>query len=383
MHMSKIAIAASVFCAAVPSAHADAPQYTFVDLGVMSAGDSSQATAISANGQTIVGRNLGSTSFTPVMWSSGGAIIGMSSPYVYSNALAVNDSGVSVGVGQNNLRYGQTPMTWSSSGVGTALALPSDYLTGQANGINNNGIIVGSVGSSSSQRAAMWNNGVPSIISATAADGSFMTVAKGINASGLIVGQGVNPNNAALSVGLVYDTVSGKMTELAPLSGMNGTAPYAINSSGAIAGCSNVNGGGCTPVVWSSNGTLTQMALPALASSGYGVAINASGQVLGSGGGAYSVPFLFDGTATYSIASLVPASVIAEGWDFSNNTATSATGISDQGVIVGTANSPGGTAHAYELIPTAAVPEPGTLAMMVAGCLMISGLSRRRMKRDR
>jgi Dockerin type I domain len=75
--------------------------------------------------------------------------------------------------------------------------------------------------------------------------------------------------------------------------------------------------------------------------------VNSAGWVVGNDSSAFSIPFLYDGTTTYRLADLLPN---GSGWDLSMNTSSSALGISDNGVIVGTGVHNGAT-HAYAMVP--------------------------------
>src|SRR4029077_18013236 len=78
------------------------------------------------------------------------------------------------------------------------------------------------------------------------------------------------------------------------------------------------------------------------------------GWVVGNDSSAFSIPFLYDGTNTYRLADLIPPN---SGWDLSMNTSSSALGISENGVIVGTGVHNGET-HAYAMVPAAPTPTP-------------------------
>src|SRR3954463_11497190 len=62
----------------------------------------------------------------------------------------------------------------------------------------------------------------------------------------------------------------------------------------------------------------------------------------------------YDGKNTYRLADLIPSN---SGWDLSMNTSSSALGISEDGVIVGTGLHNGET-HAYAMAPVAPSPTP-------------------------
>jgi hypothetical protein len=89
-------------------------------------------------------------------------------------------------------------------------------------------------------------------------------------------------------------------------------------------------------------------------SQGSARAVNSAGWVVGNDSSAFSIPFLYDGTTTYRLADLIPPN---SGWDLSMNTSSSADGITEKGVIVGTGVHNGET-HAYAMVPVAPSPTP-------------------------
>src|SRR5204863_6091461 len=97
-------------------------------------------------------------------------------------------------------------------------------------------------------------------------------------------------------------------------------------------------------------------------SQGSARAVNSAGWVVGNDSSAFSIPFLYDGTNTYRLADLIPPN---SGWDLSMNTSSSALGISEDGVIVGTGVHNGET-HAYAMVPVAPSPTPTPTATATA-----------------
>jgi hypothetical protein len=89
-------------------------------------------------------------------------------------------------------------------------------------------------------------------------------------------------------------------------------------------------------------------------SEGSARAVNSAGWVVGDDSSAFSIPFLYDGTTTYRLADLIPPN---SGWDLSMNTSSSALGISEDGVIVGTGVHNGET-HAYAMVLAIPAPTP-------------------------
>src|SRR5205809_7384951 len=115
-----------------------------------------------------------------------------------------------------------------------------------------------------------------------------------------------------------------------------------------------LNQGSGLPFIWSDQGGMVAIPLATGTSEGSARAVNSAGWVVGDDSSAFSIPFLYDGTTTYRLADLIPPN---SGWDLSMNTSSSALGISEDGVIVGTGVHNGET-HAYAMVPATATPTP-------------------------
>jgi uncharacterized membrane protein len=358
-----------------PAAQADAPAYTIVDLGVVGTDAASQAFGISGNGSFVVGRSLG-TEYSAFSWTSGGGMTAL--PNLagrnYAVANGVNDAGVVVGT-SSTTGFGSSPVPvmWTG-GVVSTLPLPVGYTFGQAYAVNAAGVVAGAAGSGSGQRAALFTSGGSSLITATTANGSYMTAAFGINDAGLVVGSGVDPTNAAVNVGLVYDSATGVMSSVGALAGGNGALNFGVSNSGYVVGASMLNQGSGSSFIWSSTGGMQPIALPPNTSQGSARAVNDDGWVVGIASGAFAVPYLHADGTTYSLQDLLPAD---SGWNLDGNTSSSARGIADDGTIVGTGVFNGLT-HAYQMTLVSSVPEPGTWALMLAGLVCSLGVARRR-----
>jgi uncharacterized membrane protein len=171
----------------------------------------------------------------------------------------------------------------------------------------------------------------------------------GVNNSGRVVGQGIDPTNAARNVGIVYDIGSNSAFEVGALNGANGALAFGVSNTGFVVGASMLNQGSGLPFIWSQAGGMAAIPLPAGTSQGSARAVNSNGWAVGTASSAFAIPFLYDGSATYRLADLIPAGT---GWDLSTNTSSSALGISDGGIIVGTGVFNGQT-HAYAMVPAA------------------------------
>jgi hypothetical protein len=332
------------------------PRYQIYDIGLVDVGDTfSQGFGVSLAG-TAVGRSIrndGSHAFT---WTLNGGIVGLPDlagrSYCVSNS--ANDSGVVVGTGATTVfGSGRLPVIWQN-GVVSQLPLPAGQTLGDANSVNVSNVAVGSVNAGSDQRGVIYSSGSATIITQTTTDGSYFLTAFGVNDSGRVVGQGIDPAHAARNVGIVYDIGQSMAFEVGALPGMNGALAFGVSNTGYVVGSSMFNQGSGLPFIWSDANGMVAIPLAADTSLGQAEGVNSSGWVVGTDGGAFAVPFLYDGTNTWRLADLIPP---GSGWDLSTNTSSSASGISEDGVIVGTGIHNGET-HAYAMVPATPTPTP-------------------------
>jgi len=332
------------------------PQYQIYDIGVVQVGDTfSQGFEVSRGG-IAVGRSIrtgGSQAFT---WTLNGGIVGLPNlagrSYAVSNS--ANDNGIVVGTAATTL-FGSSrlPVIWQN-GVVSQLPLPPGETLGDANSVNSSTVAVGSVDAGSLQRGVIYSGGSATIITQTTSNGSYFLTAFGINDPGRIVGQGIDPQNAARNVGIVYDIGQNMAFEVGALPGMNGALAFAVSNTGYVVGSSMLNQGSGLPFIWSSDYGMVAIPLAAGTTQGSARAVNSAGWVVGDDSSAFSIPFLYDGTTTYRLADLIPPN---SGWDLSMNTSSSALGISKDNIIVGTGVHNGDT-HAYAMVPVAPSPTP-------------------------
>ena len=356
-NIRSIAIAAVLPCAgAFTDAPAATPQYQIYDIGVVDVGDTaSQGFGVSRAG-VAVGRSLhtgGSRAFT---WTLNGGLVGLPNlagrNYAVSNS--ANDTGSVVGTAATTaFGSGRLPVIWQN-GVVSQLPLPVGETLGDANSVNASTVAVGSVNGGSLQRGVIYSGGSATIITQTTSNGSYFVTAFGINDSGRIVGQGIDPTNAARNVGIVYDIGQNMAFEVGALPGMNGALAFGVSNTGYVVGSSMLNQGSGLPFIWSDQGGMVAIPLATGTSQGSARAVNSAGWVVGNDSSAFSIPFLYDGTATYRLADLIPPN---SGWDLSMNTSSSALGISEDGIIVGTGVHNGET-HAYAMVPASPTPTP-------------------------
>src|SRR5438067_8802735 len=345
-----------LWVATVPTTTATTPQYRIYDIGVIDlSDDASQGFGVS-HGGIAVGRSIrtgGSQAFT---WTLNGGIVGLPNlagrSYAVSNS--ANDNGVVVGTAASTL-FGTSrlPVIWQNGAV-SQLPLPPGETLGEANSVNASSVAVGSVDAGTLQRGVIYSGGSATIITHTTANGSFFVTAFGINDSGRVAGQGIDPNNAARNVGIVYDIGQSMAFEVGALPGMNGALAFGVSNTGYVVGSSMLNQGSGLPFMWSDQGGIVAIPLASGTSEGSARAVNSAGWVVGNDSSAFSIPFLYDGTITYRLADLIPPN---SGWDLSMNTSSSALGISEDGVIVGTGVHNGET-HAYAMVPSKPTPTP-------------------------
>src|SRR5215831_17732109 len=339
-----------------PAATATTPQYQIYDIGVIDAGDdASQGFGVS-HGGIAVGRSIrtgGSQAFT---WTLNGGIVGLPNLAGRSHAVSnsANDSGVVVGTAATTL-FGTSrlPIMWQNGAV-SQLPLPPGETLGDANSVNASTVAVGSVDAGISQRGVIYSGGNATVITQTTPTGSFFLTAFGINDSERVVGQGIDPNNAARNVGIVFDIGQNAAFEVGALPGFNGALAFGVSNSGYVVGSSMLNQGSGLPFIWSDQGGMIAVPLATGTSEGSARAVNSAGWVVGNDSSAFSIPFVYDGTNTYRLADPIPPN---SGWDLSMNTSSSADGISDDDVIVGTGVHNGET-HAYAMVPLTASPTP-------------------------
>ena len=351
------AIAAALSCvAAIPATSAPVPQYQIYDIGVVLAGDEfSQGFGVSPGG-IAVGRSLNNTGSEAFSWTLNGGIVGL--PNLAGRSFCRLQQRQRQRHRRGNrsddcFGSGRLPVIWQN-GVVSQLPLPPGETLGDANSVNSSNVAVGSVDAGSKQRGVIYSGGSATIITQTTANGSFFLTAFGINDSGRVVGQGIDPSNAARNVGIVYDIGQSMAFEVGALPGLNGALAFGVSNTGYVVGSSMLNQGSGLPFIWSDQGGIVAIPLATGTSEGSARAVNSAGWVVGDDSSAFSIPFLYDGTTTYRLADLIPPN---SGWDLSMNTSSSALGISEDGVIVGTGVHNGET-HAYAMVPATPTPTP-------------------------
>ncbi|MEP7149440.1 MAG: carboxypeptidase-like regulatory domain-containing protein [Acidobacteriota bacterium] len=333
------------------------PQYQIFDIGVVLMADTASQGFGVSNGGTVIGRSIRTGGAQAFTWTQSGGISGL--PNIANRAFCVssgsNDSGIVVGTCAASL-FGTSrlPIVWTSGSV-SQLPLPAGETLGDANDVNSSGVAVGSVNGGSLQRGVVYSGGSATVITQTTSNGSFFITAFGVNDSGRVVGQGIDPTNAARNVGIVYDIGNASAFEVGSLAGLNGALAFGVSNAGHVVGSTMLNQGSGTPFIWTQAGGMIAIPFPMGTSQGSARAVNSAGWAVGTASSAFAIPFLFDGTNTYRLADLIPPGT---GWDLSTNTSSSALGISDGNLIVGTGVF-NGAVHAYAMVPVVNVSVGG------------------------
>ena len=304
---------AALSCAA--AAHA-AAGYTLVDLGTLGGRDA-YAAAVSPGGRVVGCSETTAGDIHAFAWQ-GGAMTDLgagSAAPGNSCALAVNDVGTIAG------RSSTGELVIWKDGAPASLGI-----RGNIGGMNAAGVVVGARATADSTRAFVYRDGVVTDLG----DAAVRSEATALNDRGQVVG---NADGRAF----IYE--DGAMRDLGTLGG-NGSVARGINASGDIVGqSSNALG---QPMPFIHRGKMQALPGPAFSSA---VAISASGRVAGSGEGVSG--YLISGGEVARLSEL-PA-VVARGWRRLEPTA-----INDRGWIVGTAENAQGDLRAFLLLPASA-----------------------------
>ncbi|MFO7694164.1 MAG: hypothetical protein R6V57_13835 [Vicinamibacterales bacterium] len=334
------------------------PLYDIHEIAPVAGYRLSEGLAITSGGMA-AGRSLKYGNSVAFTWTLDGGMVTLPSYPGYSAhsiPYGVNESGVVVGIGASEPSGdNRIPLIWRD-GIVDRLPIPHPdyYSVGQAYGINAAGIAVGSVGMGTGEVAVIFDGDGARIIYKRSDQGAYFSVAYAINDHNVIVGQGVDPDDASRSVPFVYDASTSlpSVRELIPLEGDNGGIAFAVSNSGYIAGVSNLMSGSPTSVVWDPQGGVREVPTPPGSTGGVMRGVNDAGWAVGYASSATSVPFLWDGTATYRLQDLIPA---GSGWNFEADTAGAAMAITNENVVVGTGNYRGRD-RAFVAIPRADTP---------------------------
>jgi len=366
MRRASLLVCGAVFTATSTTVLAFPPAYNIFSLGPLPGNTSSSGLGISPNGTYA----SGFSDSHGVRWTQGGGTVGLPDlpGRAFNTATAVNNNGVAVGTGATTF-FGSSPLPiiWANPGTVAQLPLPAGQTIGRTYGVNINELAVGSVNGGSLEVAATFSTGGSSVITQTLPNGGLLRTAYAINDAGRIVGQGLDPNNAAVTTGWYLDPGDATATSIGALTSMghNSAIPFGVSSNGLITGSSSLNSGAnALPFIWSQANGMEAVPLPVGTTTGQGRGVNSSGWVVGNSSSVTSIPFLYDGNTSQSLQSLIAN---LGGWDLVSGTSNAAYGISDNGIITGRGLL-NGAVTGFVMIP---VPEPMTVALLGLGALLV------------
>lgn len=372
---SRLVLAASALVGAVPSlSQADAIKpATPTTVQSLGSYDIDRPSGIGPNGilfgqKTVSGGQLHAvTTAYGVVTSDLGTLGGN-----YSSASGMNASGVVVGessLPDNTTNHGFIAQPGGSpQDIGTLGGGSST-----ATAINNGGQVVGGAAIPTGETRAFLRSTDGTMTNLGTLGGNY-SIANGINAFGTVVGQA---NNAAGNMH-AFSYSGGTMTDLGTLGGTFGAAS-AINGSGMIVGQAFTTGDAAAHAFLYDGTKMNDLGVANGFTSSAAEAINSSGQVVGklygklsSGSGAYvQHAFIYSNGIMTDLNTLLPANSA-----FSSYILNEATGIDDQGRIVGVGSLNGKRIGFSLTLQT--VPEPSTLALFgVLGVLAVSRWVRR------
>jgi probable HAF family extracellular repeat protein len=359
-------------------------EYTLVDLGVLSGGQSSGGYALNSVGHATGTADVG---------GSGQVFLSDGQPPMHQ--VAVPGSGTGFGI---NVKGQIAGWTLASDGqgrlatrgfvtgdnAGSAHLLPGlvggqDYSA--ARGLNNSGVVVGSgMTASGLLHAVMWDGPNAAARDLGTLKGGLQSQAVAINDKGVMVGWS-DSNFVTRAVEFRFDGTSTTIKDLGALDGSGASKAMGINAAGQVVGSSSALGGSTHAFLYDDRNTLTPMIdlqagshlWDGWSSEAHGIngAGWAVGQLYRGANGAQQVAFVsVPGLGMMNLADLVDPGEAA-GWTFTN-----AWGINDKGQIVGVGSYRGYT-RAFLLNPRGSilVPEPAAAALLGLGLLALAGRS--------
>ena len=329
------------------------PRYTLVDLGALD-GRASRAVAINNRGQ-IAGdaaahlSHGGPAAYHPFLWFEGTladiaphAVAGSYDPRT-SNLHATAMNGHAHVVGTQDKPGGGHAAFFFSSEAGTVFLRGGYRLGARADGINDQGRIVGSMAEQSSRGNSLpilWPTHTDTPMQLRIRDQTFFGAATGINTRSDVVGWlgecGEPPRGFLL-------TGRGRLIELGTLGG-DKSHPVDISEHSHVVGHATNADGHALPFLWRDGAMEAIGDVPDTGSpDGRAAAVNRFDEIVGHfGEGDYVVPFLWVDGVTVDLRELVPRE---HRW-----TLGPPRDINDLGQIVGAAKF-GDESHGYLLTP--------------------------------
>ncbi|WP_082616714.1 PEP-CTERM sorting domain-containing protein [Massilia sp. Root418] len=229
-------------------------------------------------------------------------------------------------------------------------------MSGYAEGINTAGMVAGSQTINGHSMAYLSHNGVSTALGTL---GGAYSYARGMNEAGMVVG-GSAPASGKAHAFLYH---GGTMVDLGTLDPDGTAAAEAVNASGVAVGYSWLTSVERYRATIFQNGTAAPLGEFGDYEHSLALDINDAGQVIGAGDNGDT--FLYQDGVTYDLATLVPGDA---GYRL-----TSVSSINNSGQIAGTAC---GSSACFGVL-LSPVPEPGSIALLLAGLGLLYGLRRR------
>jgi probable HAF family extracellular repeat protein len=344
------------------------PHYTIADLGTLPGFNDIEPQGLSSNGQYVIGIGTPSGIDYAYYWNST-TPTQITSAAPNANGNGVNSSGVAVG--SSSYAFGHSGVqgdawTFDGSTLTNLDPLLGNHNDSFASGINNGGVVVGSALNGSTIQAYKLNGSTATFLAGLGS--SLQSGANSINTAGEIVGTAYDASSHAHAV-IFNGTLS--PTDIGSVPGATDMQARWVSDAGQITGIATIGG---NPDAFLYTGT-TPMSLGNLG-GGYstGRGVNSTGLVVGASrvpGGALHA-FVDDGTTMYDLNTLLTPPSTSVTWA----TLIEATGINDNGQIVGRATWTNGETHAYLLTPVD-VPEPAAAAAIIVVCGVVLKRPRR------
>jgi probable HAF family extracellular repeat protein len=346
------------------------PLFNITDLGTLSGGDKSFATAISNDGQIVGDAYTASgdrraTLFDPT--GNGNNIdLGTSPLCNHSRATSINDNGQIIGGSEISIGTAHRAILFDPTGQGNNIVLGilwSDWSL--ARSINNNGKIVGfEANASGHSHATLFDpTGAGNNIDLGTLSGST-SQAWAINNNGQIAGYAEIASGGPLSIGhatLFDPTGGGNNIDLGTLGG-DGSNVWGMNDNGQIVGYAQTVSGHYHATLFDPTGKGNNIDLGTLGGDrSYAVSVNNSGTIVGhakTSSGEWHAT-MFSSTGDGNNIDLNMLIDPALGW-----TLTRAY-INDKGLIAGCGRNPDGFTRAYLLTP---IPQKIALDIKPANC---------------
>jgi probable HAF family extracellular repeat protein len=339
-----------------------AQSYVFSDLGTMT-GPNTNVSPIIANN---LGQVIGYGNGVGLLWKNDTETTQLGTgPFVDGSVgllSGINDHGQIVGAISEALVDHLVPARWDSPDTPTIL----EGNHGAALAINNSGQAVGVDFTAINWHAVRWDGTVKTDLGTLGGSASWTN---SINDAGVVVGNAGTMNDEATHAVIWNGT---EISDLGTLGGLN-SAAWWVNNVGEIVGESLLAGDQLLHATLWNSSIKAPIDLGSLGVNSSAQVINSYNQIVGwsdfDDGSSHAT--LWENGQIIDLNNYLPADLKAAGWVL-----TSAGGINNQGVIIGSAAN-GDAVAGFKLTP---VPVPAAVWLFGSGLAGLAGLARRRMK---